>query len=114
VTPVEYKATIARMVLRRRVKWAGNTIAVLTLLLAGCHTMRFELVEEPSAETVTERKAFFLWGLVPTQRIDVRDRCPAGVVALRERTTFIDGLLSLPTLGIYKPRSTIYFCRAPQ
>jgi hypothetical protein len=63
---------------------------------------------------VTERKAFFLWGLVPTRRVDVGERCPPGVVALREQTRFTDGLFSVPTLGIYEPRTTTYFCRAPR
>jgi hypothetical protein len=93
-------------------RWIGALLSAV--LVAGCHTMRFELVDEPAAQVVTERKAFFLWGLVPTQRVDVTERCPAGVVALREQTRFTDGLFSIPTLGIYEPRTTTYFCRAPR
>ena len=35
-----------------------------------------------------------------------------GVVAIREKTSFTDGLLDLVTLGIYSPRSSWYHCRA--
>ena len=41
-------------------------------------------------------------------------RLEINAVAIRERTTFLDGLMSLPTLGIWSPRSTTYFCRAPR
>src|SRR5438046_10728818 len=90
-------------------------VSVLSLVLAvgsGCHTMRFELVDEPAGEVVREHKSYFLWGLAPTVEVDVLNKCPAGAAALRERTTFLDGLMSLPTLGIWSPRSTTYYCRA--
>ena len=77
----------------------------------GCHTMRFELIDEPATRQVTERKAYFFWGLTPTQRIDVLGKCPHGAAAIMEEMTFVDGLLSVPTLGIWAPRSTTYYCR---
>jgi hypothetical protein len=80
---------------------------------AGCHTMRFELVAEPAANVVTERKSYFFWGLAPTVDVDVLDKCPAGAAAIRERTTFLDGLVGVPTFGIWDMRSTTYYCRAP-
>jgi len=78
---------------------------------SACHTMRFELSDEPAGTVRTERKSYFLWGLAPTREIDVLGKCPAGVAAIRERTTFLDGLIGLPTLGIWSPRSTTYYCR---
>ena len=33
--------------------------------------------------------------------------------AIRERTTFLDGLAGLPTLYIWNLRSTKYYCRGP-
>jgi hypothetical protein len=77
---------------------------------AGCHTMRFELSDARHEEVVYERKSFFFWGLAPTLEVDVATRCPAGVAAIRERTTFTDGLLGLMTLGIWQPRSSWYYC----
>jgi hypothetical protein len=82
------------------------------LALAGCHTMRFELSDEPVGKTVTERKHYFVEGLIPTRVIDVTDHCANGAVAVMEETTFVDGLLGLVTLSIYTPRSSTYYCRA--
>ena len=88
-------------------------IAVLAVMaLPACHTMRFELANEPSARIIVERKSYYLWGLAPTKTVDVRQRCPHGAVAVMEETTFVDGLLSLPTLGIWEPRSSTFYCRA--
>jgi Bor protein len=89
---------------------AGGVI----LALGGCHTMRFELTPEPAATVVSEHKSYFLWGLAPTVDVNVLDKCPNGAAAIWERTTFADGLMSLPTLGIWSPRSTKYYCRGPQ
>jgi len=89
-------------------------LAIALISLAGCHTMRFELTSERAATVVTERKSYFLWGLAPTVEVDVLNKCPAGAAAIRERTTFVDGLMSVPTLGIWSPRSTTYYCRAPR
>ena len=85
----------------------------LGVALGGCHTMRFELVNEPAATVISEHKSYFLWGLAPTVDVNVLNKCPAGAAAIRERTTFLDGLMSLPTLGIWSPRSTKYYCREP-
>jgi len=97
---------------RRRM---GTLWAALALVGAGCHTMEFDVARErPVANTVYERKAFFLGGLVPTREVDLGDRCPHGVVAVREEQSFTDGLLSLLTLNIYTPRSSWYHCAAAE
>ena len=89
-------------------------LAVLILLGSlpglGCYTMRFEIQEDVPTEVVRDRKAFFLWGLAPTKRVDVSEHCPNGAAAVVENTTFGDGMLTLITLGIYAPRSTWYHC----
>lgn len=81
----------------------------------GCHTMEFDVARErPVSNTVYQRKAFFLGGLVPTREVDVSTHCPHGVVAVREEQSFTDGLLSLVTLSIYTPRSSWYHCAAAE
>lgn len=93
--------------------WVPKLLFALLIVVAesGCHAMRFELVDEPATQRVTERKSYFFWGLTPTQRIDVLSKCPHGAAAIMEETTFVDGLLQVPTLGIWAPRSTTYYCR---
>lgn len=89
--------------------------ALFTALLAvgGCHTMRFEVANAPSGSVVEERKSYFLWGLAPTNRVDMREKCPHGVASITEETTFVDGLCEFVTLGIWSPRSSYYTCRLP-
>jgi len=83
-----------------------------TLCLASaCHTMRFEVSGEPAADVVVDRKSFFLWGLTPTKTVDLREKCPLGVVAIEEEETFGDGFLGAITLGIWAPRTSRYYCR---
>jgi hypothetical protein len=78
---------------------------------AGC-ALRFELAPEtPHDRVVTERKPFFLWGLLPTQTCAVTDRCPKGAVAIAEEITGTDAALTVVTFGLYSPRSTTYYCR---
>jgi hypothetical protein len=91
---------------------AITSLLLATLAIAGCHTMRFELADGPVGQTVTERKHYFLEGLVPTRVIDVTAHCPNGAVAIMEETTFVDGLLGLVTLDVWTPRSSTYYCRA--
>ena len=89
-------------------------IAVLSIAFSAsvCHTMRFEIDEVPHKRVVQERKSYFLFGLVPTRRVDVHEHCPEGVVAVKEERTFTDGLFELLTLDIWTPRSTTFYCGA--
>lgn len=91
-----------------------RSLALLLLMITvgGCHTMRFEVANEPHARVVYDRKSFFFWGLTPTQEVDVSAHCPSGVAAIREETRFSDGFLDVITLGIWSPRSSWYYCLA--
>lgn len=92
------------------------TVALLAapLLLSACNTMRFEVGDGAVSEVVRQRKSFFVGGLVPTRNVDVARHCENGAVAIREETTFGDGFFNLITLGIYTPRTSWYYCAAPE
>jgi hypothetical protein len=87
-------------------------LAVLAIVaLAGCHTMRFEIVDEPHAKVVHHRKSFYIAGLFPRQKtVDVSAYCPHGVSQVREQTTTNDVVLGVATLGVWTPRSSWYSC----
>ncbi len=91
-----------------RLLWVG----LLGWSTAGCHTMRFRVADRPPAQVVAEHKSFFLWGLVPTEVVDVSTKCPHGAVAIMEQTGFVDGLANLVTIGVWSPRSSTYYCAA--
>lgn len=113
---------------RRSARPARALLAVaaalaLSLASSACHTMRFELTdaepadgtdagEPPASASVYHRRSFFAWGLAPTMEVDVAKYCPHGALAIREQTTFVDGLCAAVTLGIWEPRSSWYTCRA--
>lgn len=90
----------------------GTAVAIASLLLSACHSMRFEVADGPEGKVVHERKTFWVAGLVNTQHVDVSQHCPNGAVAVSEETTFVDGLLGFVTLSIYTPRSSYYHCAA--
>jgi len=80
-------------------------------LTLACHTLTFEMAQDKKPQPITDRKTFWFWGLTPTQQVDVQAICPTGVAEIQEETTFSDGLFSLLTLGIYSPRTSLYYCR---
>lgn len=89
-----------------------RTAFLLAVCMApACHSMRFEVSDAPVGDIVHDRKSYFLGGLFPTKEVDVSERCPRGVVAVEEETTFGDGFFELITLSIWSPRSSTYYCR---
>jgi hypothetical protein len=104
------------------IRWRDVRRAALLLSaassLSGCfvpegrHTMRFELAKEPVGAVVNENKSYFFWGLVPTVRVDVLDKCPYGATAIVDGAP--GGRIWFPTLGLWSRRSTTYYCRQPR
>jgi hypothetical protein len=78
--------------------------------LQGCHTMKFEIANVPHEKIVEDTNWFFVEGIFPTREIDVSLKCPAGVAAIREQTTFKDGFIGVISFGIVIPRSAVYYC----
>lgn len=52
----------------------------------------------------------FIFGLVPATPIDVRSQCPNGVAIVDTQMTFVNGLVSFITFGIYTPLSVTVTC----
>lgn len=107
--------------LAARARLGASLIAILflsTIPGLGCvgpgnrQTMRFDLARDPPGETITEKRSYFLWGLVPTADIDVMEKCAHGVVSIREEPGESGAAAWIPTLGLWSRRSTTYVCRA--
>lgn len=54
--------------------------------------------------------ATWLWGIVPAEPIDVRQQCPSGVAIVETQQSFMNGLVSVFTLGIYSPQRLRVTC----
>ncbi len=94
----------------------ASLLALLALLVAstGCHTFRFHVSDAPfDPKPVVDRKTFWVFAWFPTQEVDVRSICPAGVADIEETTTLLDGLCTLFTIDIYSPRTSYYYCKLP-
>jgi hypothetical protein len=108
---------------------------VLAVAASGCAriTVRRHAVALPIAETVTERRDEYAWGLLSFNRaVDLRDRCPSGregsqdgnrygnkdpdqvggweSITLEQRP--IQKLIRVATLGIYSPWTVTETCSA--
>ncbi|MGP8153586.1 MAG: Bor/Iss family lipoprotein [Smithella sp.] len=80
------------------------------LTLQACHTLRFDIESEQHATVVEDTNWFFLFGWFPTREVDVAQKCPHGAAAIKEQTTFGDGLIGVITIDIVTPRSVWYYC----
>jgi hypothetical protein len=52
----------------------------------------------------------WLWGLVAADEIDVRKECPAGVAVVTTEMSFMNGLATAITLGIWAPQHVTVTC----
>lgn len=89
-------------------------IVAIACLAGGCATITIQPVainKIASPPTHQESRAFFLWGLVGEQRIDVKSACgDRQLLQMQSQQTFLDGLLTGITLGLYSPHSVKVWC----
>ncbi|MBQ8482144.1 MAG: Bor family protein [Alphaproteobacteria bacterium] len=88
--------------------------AFIIAVLSSCSTQNFEInpnptaMEQPSYEGTNH---FLLWGFRQVQTMHPGEACgPEGVSRVETKETFINGLLSVLTLGIYAPRDYAVYC----
>ncbi|MFA5073957.1 MAG: hypothetical protein WC539_08710 [Nitrospirota bacterium] len=94
-------------------KYTMLCVVVLGLLfttMQSCHTMKFEIQNVPHENVIDDTNWFFVFGLFPSREIDVSLKCPSGAAAIKEQTTFANGVISLISIGIVEPRSVWYYC----
>lgn len=88
---------------------------LIALFLSECSTQKFYLTEEsvgPGLVATHESKAnFFIYGLGQTKEVNAGQICGDRPIRMLEtRYSFIDGLLSVITYGIYSPRTYAVYC----
>jgi hypothetical protein len=97
------------------IKRALAAIAAVTALgSVGCYKATF--ISSPNAVRGEEHStwnSFFLWGLVGSDEVDVKEFCPNGRVAsIQTGQNVANWFLAGITFGIYSPRRTLIHCDA--
>lgn len=82
------------------------------LFLVGCYKVQVAAAPGASGgEPKSATQNFFIGGLVGTANVDIRDFCGGSEAASVETSaTFVNGLLSTLTFGIYSPRTVTVTC----
>jgi len=91
-------------------------LAFSILLLLSCQTVtispegkKHKISSHPSYERTQN---FFLWGLSGENTINVEDICrEKPIKQMQTQMTFVNGLLSFITFGIYTPRTAKVWCK---
>lgn len=87
--------------------------ALLALSLTGCAQQTFVMKQnQVSAATKTTSQPFFVSGIGQRKSIDAAQVCggPEKVSRVEVQQTFVNGLLSVVTFGIYTPREARVYC----
>ncbi|EMB7405930.1 Bor family protein [Salmonella enterica] len=88
-------------------------VALLALIVSGCAQQSFQLKDTPvAAPQKTATHHFFVSGIGQQKTIDAAQVCGGAdnVVKTEVQQTFINGLLSVVTFGIYTPREARVYC----
>jgi hypothetical protein len=86
-------------------------LAAASLAVTACYHVTVVSNAQPSA-TVVDRpwQHSFIYGLVPPAEINVKQECPRGVAKVETEQSFVNGLASAVTQGIYSPIHTVITC----
>ena len=88
-------------------------LAVASLTLNGCSHVTVISAAPPAPEVVDKQlQGSFIYGLVPPPELNTRSDCPNGVAKVETEHSFMNGLLSVVTIGIYTPIHTKVTCAA--
>src|SRR5690242_1545069 len=85
-------------------------IAVAALAMSGCYTVSYQTNATPGGPRLEDHANYFFWGLVGDKTVNLAQMCPQGVARWYNQATFVDGLLSAITLGLYAPRTIVVEC----
>lgn len=86
----------------------------LVLFLQGCATQQFPINENkvPTIPTYEGITHFVFWGIGQTRQINPQEVCgKKEVAAVETNTSFVHGLISMFTYGIYSPRNYAIYCK---
>jgi len=90
---------------------ASMALALGLVMSLGCYHQVVQTGRTPGPTVVKKPwTATWLWGLVPASPIDVTRDCPGGIATVETKMTFMNGLVTGLTLGIFTPRDVTVTC----
>lgn len=89
-------------------------VVAAVFTLSGCYHVTVNTGVAPGTRTISQPFANgFVYGLVPPPTVDAMNECGnAGVARVETQQSFVNGLVSVLTLGIYTPWSIDVLCGA--
>jgi len=92
-----------------------NLLIALALMfaLSACATQTFKVSGSPRGmPKMEESQSFFVWGIGQEKVTRAKRVCGRrGVRAVQTKLTFVDGLLTVLTAGLYSPRTAKVCCK---
>ena len=88
-------------------------VAAVALSMAGCSTYRIgyrDATVAPGGQTHEVSQNFFLWGLAGGDQVALDRLCSNGVASIDSERSFVDGVLSVITAGLYTPMTVRVQC----
>ena len=88
-------------------------LAVVVVTASACYRQVVQTGRTPGPTVIDKPWTnAFLWGLVAPAPIDVSTQCRTGIATVVTQQSFVNGLASLLTLGLYSPRHVTITCAA--
>ncbi len=89
-------------------------ISFCIIFVAGCSTVTISPQGKPKVgreADYEDSKAFFLFGLVGKQQVDITKPCNGQEPQqIQTQSTFLDSFLGIITIGIYSPKTVKVWC----
>lgn len=106
--------------MKKKMRLFVQLCAVFSIVLGqaacGTVTVKDRGIRKLSGDpTYQDSKSFFLGGLIGEHRVDGKEICHGRTpLQMQAQDTFVDGLLTVLTIGIYAPRTVKVWCGSAQ
>ncbi len=94
-------------------QFRGVLLAGVMLVSSGCYHATIETGATPSNQVVEQPwAASWIFGFIPPKTVETASQCPNGVARVETQLTFLNGLVSALTAGIFTPMTIKVTCAA--
>jgi Bor protein len=89
------------------------SLAILAVISTGCYHATITTGRPLGTTTIEQPWAVsFIYGLVPPATVETASKCPSGVAQVETMQSFLNGLVSGLTFGIFTPMTIKVTCAA--